>query len=310
MKMILGRKIGMIQSFLEDGRRIPVTIIQAEPNVVLENKTQEKNGYVATKVGFQQIEEKKLNKPQKGYFKKIKTDAFKHTKEFRNVSGYNVGDKILVDIFNSGDKVDAQAITKGKGFTGAIKRWNFKVGPLGHGAGYPHRYQGSISFGRGGSQGQRVPKGQKMSGHYGHELVTISNLTVVSIELEKNLILVKGSVPGPVNSLVLLKTTVKSKKQVDPIKLSDPEAIARAIKEKEEQARLALEAKKAEAHQKAEAEKEAKKQEMLAKQKAAEEKQKAEAEKNEQPTATAEEAPAKTDDNATEKKEENNGGNQ
>lgn len=299
MKMILGKKIGMIQSFLEDGRRIPVTIIQAEPNVVLENKTQEKNGYVATKVGYQKIEEKKLNKPQKGYFKKLKADPFKHTREFRNVSGYNVGDKILVDIFNSGDRVDAQAITKGKGFTGAIKRWNFKVGPLGHGAGYPHRYQGSISFGRGGSQGQRVPKGQKMSGHYGHELVTISNLTVVSIELEKNLILVKGAVPGPVNSLVLLKTTVKPKKQVEPLKLSDPEAIARAIKEKEEQARLALEAKKAEAHQKAEAEKEAKKQEMIAKQKAAEEKQKA---------AAAEQAPTKTEEATTEKKEENNGG--
>ena len=276
MKMILGRKIGMIQSFLEDGRKIPVTVIQAEPNVVLENKTKEKNGYVATKIAYGKVEDKKLNKPEKGYFKKLKADPHKHVKEFRNVSGYNVGDKILVDVFNSGDKVDAQGITKGKGFTGAIKRWNFKVGPLGHGAGYPHRYQGSISFGRGGSQGQRVPKGQRMSGHYGHELVTISNLTVISTEVEKNLILVKGSVPGPINSLILLKTTVKRKKQVDPLKLSDPEAVARAIREKEEQARLAQEAKKAEAHQKAEAAKEAKKQEMIAKQKAAEEKQNSE----------------------------------
>ncbi|MDE6562766.1 MAG: 50S ribosomal protein L3 [Malacoplasma sp.] len=278
MKMILGRKIGMIQSFLEDGTKIPVTVIHAEPNVVLENKTKEKNGYVATKIAYGKIEEKKLNKPQKGYFKKLKAEPHKYTKELRDVSGYNVGDKILVDVFNSGDKVDAQGITKGKGFTGAIKRWNFKVGPLGHGAGYPHRYQGSISFGRGGSQGQRVPKGQRMSGHYGHELVTISNLTVIGTEVEKNLILIKGSVPGPVNSLILLKTTVKRKKQVNPLKLSDPEAVAKAIKEKEEQARLAQEAKKAEAHQKAEAEKEARKQEMIAKQKAAEEKQHAQQE--------------------------------
>lgn len=128
-----------------------------------------------------------------------------------------------------------------------------------------------------------------MSGHYGHELVTISNLTIVGIELAKNLIIVKGSVPGPVNGLVLLKTTVKPKKQVEVLKLSDPEAIARAIKEKEEQARIALEAKKAEAHQKAEAEKEAKKQEMIAKQKAAEEKHKAEAEKNEQSSESSNE---------------------
>lgn len=277
MKMILGKKIGMIQSFLEDGQRIPVTVIEAEPNVVLETKTKEKNGYDATKVGFLAQSEKKLNKPEKGYFAKIKQNPVKHIKEFRNVTGYNPGDKIDLNIFTTGDLVDVQAITKGKGFTGAIKRWNFKVGPLGHGAGYPHRYQGSISFGRGGSQGQRVPKGQKMSGHYGHELVTISNLTVVNVELEKNLILIKGCVPGPINSVVLIKTTTKAKKHIDNFpKLSDPVAIAQAMKEKEEQARLAAEARKVEAQQKAEAAKEAKKQQMIAKQKAAEEKRAAE----------------------------------
>ncbi|MCF0217518.1 MAG: 50S ribosomal protein L3 [Malacoplasma sp.] len=222
MKMILGKKVGMTQIFLEDGKRIPVTVIHAEPNVVLENKTQEKNGYVATKIGYQKTEDKQLNKPQVNYFKKLKQTPFKHIKEFKNVSGYNVGDKIAVDTFNSGDCIDAQAISKGKGFTGAIKRWNFKIGPLSHGAGYPHRYQGSISFGRGGTQGQRVPKGQRMAGHYGHELVTIANLVVVNVELEKNLILIKGSVPGPINSLVLLKTTTKSKKSVEPYKLFVP----------------------------------------------------------------------------------------
>lgn len=277
MKMIIGRKIGMIQSFLENGERIPVTVIEAEPNVVLETKTMEKNGYVATKVGYGQVSEKKLNKPENGVFKKLNLAPMKYIKELRGVEGHNPGDKIDLNVFSVGDLVDVQGITKGKGFTGAIKRWNFKVGPLGHGAGYPHRYQGSISFGRGGSQGQRVPKGQKMSGHYGHELVTIANLTVVNVELEKNLILIKGSVPGPVNSLVLIKTTTKAKKHIDNYpKLSDPVAIAQMLKEKEEQARLAAEAKKQEAHQKAEAEKEAKKQAMIAKQKAAEEKRQAE----------------------------------
>lgn len=273
MKMILGRKIGMIQGFLENGERIPLTVVEATPNVVLENKTEEKNGYVATKIGYGSCEEKKLNKPELGYFKKNNLTPTKIVKELRGVTGYNVGDKIDVNVFTSGDLVDVQAITKGKGFTGAIKRWNFKVGPLGHGAGYPHRYQGSISFGRGGSQGQRVPKGQKMSGHYGHELVTISNLTIVNVEIEKNLILIKGSVPGPVDGLVLIKTTTKAKKHIENFgKLSDPIAIEKAMKEKEEQARLAAEARKQEAHQKAEAAKEAKKQAQLAKQKAAEEK--------------------------------------
>lgn len=220
MKMLLGKKIGMTQLFLENGKVIPVTVISAEPNIVLENKTLEKEGYVATKVGFELIEEKKANKPLSGTFKKLNQKPMKYIKEFRDVSGYQVGDKITVETFASGDLVDVQAISKGHGFTGAIKRWNFKVGPLGHGAGFPHRYQGSISFGRGGSQGQRVPKGKKMSGHYGHELVTIPNLTVVNVDLPKNLILIKGSVPGPKKSLVLIKTTTKKNKKTDPVVLS------------------------------------------------------------------------------------------
>ena len=122
MKMLLGKKVGMTQLFLESGKAIPVTIIHAEPNVVLENKTMEKNGYVATKVGFGDVEAKRVNKPTMGTFKKIKQDPKKHIKEFRNVEGYNVGDKICVDVFSTGDLVDAQAITKGHGFTGAIKR--------------------------------------------------------------------------------------------------------------------------------------------------------------------------------------------
>ncbi len=211
MKMILGKKVGMISSFTEKGEMIPVTIIHSEPNFVLETKTLEKNGYVATKVGFLNCSEKNVNKSEMGIFKKNNCEPKKHIKEFRDVSGHNVGDLIKVDTFNIGDHIDIQAISKGHGFTGAIKRWNFKCGPKSHGAGFPHRYQGSISFGRGGSQGQRVMKGKKMSGHYGQELVTIHNLTIVDIDIEKNLILIKGSMPGPKNGLVLIKSTNKNK---------------------------------------------------------------------------------------------------
>ncbi len=211
MKMILGKKIGMISSFMEDGKMIPVTVVHSEPNFVLETKNLEKHKYVSTKVGFLNCSEKNINKSELGIFKKANCEPKKHIKEFRNIDGYNVGDLIKVDTFNIGDHVDVQAISKGHGFTGAIKRWNFKCGPKSHGAGYPHRYQGSISFGRGGSQGQRVMKGKKMSGHYGQELVTIQNLPIVDIDLSKNLILIKGSVPGPKNSLVIIKTTNRVK---------------------------------------------------------------------------------------------------
>lgn len=219
MKMLLGKKIGMTQVFLETGEVVPVTVVHVEENVVLENKTIEKDGYVSTKVGFISVKDKVLNKPEKGYFTKINQEPKRYIKEFRDVDGYNVGDKIDVNTFKAGDLIDVQATSKGHGFTGAIKKWNFKVGPLGHGAGYPHRYQGSISFGRGGSQAQRVMKGKKMSGHWGHETVTISNLLVVDIDTNKNLILIKGSVPGPKNSVVLMKTTSKKTKSVEPVKL-------------------------------------------------------------------------------------------
>lgn len=219
MKMLLGKKVGMTQVFLETGQVIPVTVVHVEDNIVLENKPLEKDGYVSTKVGFISVKDKVLNKPEKGYFTKINQEPKRYIKEFRNVDGYNVGDKIDVNTFKAGDLIDVQATSKGHGFTGAIKKWNFKVGPLGHGAGYPHRYQGSISFGRGGSQAQRVMKGKKMSGHWGHETVTISKLLVVDVDANKNLILIKGSVPGPKNSVVLMKTTSKKTKLVEPVKL-------------------------------------------------------------------------------------------
>lgn len=300
MKFLLGRKIGMTQCFLEDGKVVPVTVVHVEPNVVLETKSKEKHGYTSTKVGFLTVKEKALNKPELGVFKKLKLEPKKYVREFRDLEGYNVGDKLTVETFAAGDIVDVQAITKGHGFTGAIQRWNFKTGPQSHGAGYPHRYQGSISFGRGGSQGQRVPKGTKMSGHYGHELVTITNLLVVKIDVEKNLILIKGSLPGPTDSLVTIKTTVRRKKSVTPLVLSDPEAELRAAQEKAEQARLAAEQKKQEELAKKEAEKKALEEQKAAKKAAAAEQKKQEENKT---TEASGEQPA-----ATENKEE--GGNQ
>lgn len=249
MKKILGQKIGMISSFQKNGKMIPVTIISAEPNVVIEVKTKEKNNYDATKIGYLKVEEKKLNKSELGIYKKTKTEPRKYIREFRNVVGYNVGDEIKVSDFNIGDHIDAQAYTKGHGFTGAIKRWNFKCGPKSHGAGFPHRYQGSISFGRGGSQGQRVMKGKKMSGHYGVELVTIANLEIVDIDLENNLVLVKGSIPGPKGSLVLISSTKKVKKfdeHVDLINFSETKVNSNNQESKVDESTLVVEEVKVE----------------------------------------------------------------
>ncbi|MDE5553324.1 MAG: 50S ribosomal protein L3 [Malacoplasma sp.] len=315
MKFLLGRKIGMTQCFLEDGKVVPVTVVHVEPNVVLETKTKDKHGYVSTKVGFLTVKEKSLNKPELGTFKKLKIEPKKYVKEFRNLEGYNVGDKLTVETFNAGDLVDVQAITKGHGFTGAIQRWNFKTGPKSHGAGYPHRYQGSISFGRGGSQGQRVPKGTKMSGHYGHELVTISNLLVVKIDIEKNLILIRGSVPGPKDSLLTIKTTVKNKKTVKPLVLSDPETELRLAKEKAEQAKLAAEQKKQEELAKKEAEKKRLEEEKQAKKEAAAQQQENNSQQESEQTAATPEVEQNSqpsNEEVAEKKENENseGGNQ
>lgn len=207
MKGLVGTKIGMTQMFTTDGNKVPITVVYVEPNQVIGVKTQEKDGYVATQVGYYTVAKNKLNKPKNGVFEKVNCEPKRFIRELRNVEGYNVGDLIKVDTFKAGDIVDVQGVTKGHGFTGSIKRHNFSVGPLGHGAGYPHRYVGSISGGRGGSQAQRVFKGTELPGHYGHETVTITNLTVMGIDLDKNVILIKGAIPGPKNSLVKIKTT-------------------------------------------------------------------------------------------------------
>lgn len=223
-KSILGRKVGMTRIFDENGVLVPATAIYIEPNLVLANKTKEKDGYVATLVGIIDTTEKHINKPQKKMFKDANGNYhFKHTlKELRDVIGFNVFDTIKLDIFSVGEIVDVQGLTKGRGTTGAIKLWNFKIGPLSHGAGFPHRYSGSIAMGRGGSQAQRVTKGKKMAGRYGHELVTIHNLTIIGIDKEQNILLVKGAIPGPSKGIVKISSPIKPKKDHIDFKPSTP----------------------------------------------------------------------------------------
>ena len=215
MKGILGTKIGMTQVFEKNGHLIPVTIVHVEPNVVLGLKTKDKDGYVSTVLGYKITKLNRLTKPQQGIFKKNKQDVRKVIREVRNMDGHEIGSVLKIhDLFVNGQWIDVQGVTKGHGYTGAIKRWNFKIGPLGHGAGYKHRYQGSVQTGRGGSQAQRVFKGKKMSGHYGHEICTIQNLSIVKLLPEDNIVLIKGAIPGPAKSMVLIHTAVKNPQKI------------------------------------------------------------------------------------------------
>ena len=207
-KAILATKVGMTQIFDENGALIPVTVLEAGPCVVTQVKTQEKDGYSAIQVGFGEIREKLLNKPEKGLFTKNGIDVKRYLKEFRfeNAEEYNVKDEIKADIFAAGDKIDATAISKGKGYQGAIKRHGQSRGPMTHGSKY-HRHAGANSA---CADPGKVPKGKKMPGHMGHVQVTIQNLEIVKVDAEQNLILVKGCVPGPKKSLVTLKESVKA----------------------------------------------------------------------------------------------------
>lgn len=226
MKSILGTKVGMTQVFSKDGKKIPVTVVYVEPNVVLQTFSKDKDGYEAIQVGYQTISSKNVSKPNMGQFKKANSDPKRYVKEFRNVSGYKVGDTLNCGIFEIGEIVDVQGITKGHGFTGSIKRHNFSMGPMGHGAGYPHRYIGSIACGRGGSQAQRVFKNTKMPGHYGHELVTTKNLTIVDIDKVNNIVLIKGAIPGPKNAVIKIKSSVHKPNTKVDIKLVHHESSA------------------------------------------------------------------------------------
>ncbi len=209
-KAILATKVGMTQIFDESGMLIPVTVLLAGPCVVTQVKTTENDGYYAVQVGFSDIREKLVNKPVKGQFDKAGVSVKRYLREFRfeNAADYKVKDEIKADIFEAGDKVDATAVTKGKGFQGAIKRLGQHRGPMKHGSKF-HRHQGSN--GPATTPG-RVTPGKGMPGHMGSVQRTIENLEVVRVDVENNLLLVKGSVPGPKNSLITIKETVKSAK--------------------------------------------------------------------------------------------------
>lgn len=210
-KFILGKKVGMTQVFDENGLSIPVSVIQAGPCSVVQKKTVETDGYKAVKVGFQDVSEKKLNKPEKGLFSKVKVAPKKHLKEFRTeeIEKYGVGQEIKVsDMFQPGDRVDISGISKGKGFQGTIKRFGQSGGPETHGSMY-HRRVGSMSA---NTSPARVFKGKRLPGHMGVDSVTVQNLDIVKVDTDRNLLLVKGAVPGPKGGLLVVKETVKSGK--------------------------------------------------------------------------------------------------
>jgi len=209
-KAILATKVGMTQIFGTDGTLVPVTVLQAGPCEVTQVKTEENDGYKAVQVGFVDKREKLVNKPMRGHFDKAGVSYKRYVREFRfdNAEDYSVKDEIKADIFEEGDKVDATAISKGKGFQGAIKRHGQSRGPMAHGSKY-HRHAGSNGA---CSDPSKVFKGKKMAGHMGHRQVTVQNLEIVKIDAGQNLILVKGAVPGPKKSLVTIKETVKAAK--------------------------------------------------------------------------------------------------
>ncbi|MGD6804797.1 50S ribosomal protein L3 [Rossellomorea vietnamensis] len=207
-KGILGRKIGMTQVFAENGDLIPVTVIEAAGNVVLQKKTSEVDGYEAIQIGFEDKREKLSNKPEKGHVAKAETAPKRFIREFRGVnsSDYEVGQEVKVEIFAEGDIVDVTGISKGKGFQGAIKRHNQSRGPMSHGSRY-HRRPGSM----GPVDPNRVFKGKLLPGRMGGEQITIQNLEIVKVDAERNLLLVKGNVPGPKKAMLKVKTGVKTK---------------------------------------------------------------------------------------------------
>ena len=209
IKGIIGKKIGMTQIFDEKGNVIPVTLIEAGPCTVTQVKTVDTDGYDAVQLGFMAIADKKVNKPMKGQFEKAGVAPKKHLKEFRfdDVSGYKVGDTVTADVFAAGEKVDVTGITKGHGYTGAIKRWNLHMLGQTHGIGPIHRQSGSMGV----IDPARIFKNKKMAGQYGNEQVTVQNLCVAKIDTEKNLIAVKGAVPGARGGIVFIRNTVKSK---------------------------------------------------------------------------------------------------
>lgn len=205
-KGILGKKVGMTQIFTESGEFIPVTVIEATPNVVLQVKTVETDGYEAVQVGFDDKREVLSNKPAKGHVAKANTAPKRFIREFKNIEGLEVGSEITVDTFEAGDVVDVTGTTKGKGFQGVIKRHGQARGPMAHGSRY-HRRPGSM----GSIAANRVLKGKKLPGQTGGNIVTVQNLEIVKVDTERNVLLIKGNVPGAKKSLVMVRSAVKAK---------------------------------------------------------------------------------------------------
>ena len=208
-KGIIGKKLGMTQIFLEDGSVVPVTVIEAGPCVVAQKKTVETDGYDAVQLAYGDVKEKHMTKAEIGHFKKAGVEAKKHLKEFRldDVSAINVGDVISADTFAAGEKVDITGITKGHGYSGAVKRWGHHMLQATHGTGPIHRQVGSMGA---NSTPSRVFKNKKMAGQYGNEKLTVLNLEIVKVDAEKNLIAVKGAVPGARGGIVVIRDSVKA----------------------------------------------------------------------------------------------------
>ncbi len=207
MKGILGKKLGMTQVFTAEGNVVPVTVIEAGPCVVLQKKDQENDGYEAVQFGFSDKKQNRSNKPEIGHAKKAGSTPKRYVREIRgiNLADYEVGQEVKADLFAAGEFVDVTGISKGKGFAGVIKRWGQSTGPMSHGSRY-HRGPGSM----GSIQANRVPKGKRLPGHMGTETVTIQKLEVIRVDAERNVILVKGSIPGPKNGFVKVKQTAKN----------------------------------------------------------------------------------------------------
>ena len=208
-KAILGRKLGMTQIFTEEGKVVPVTVVESGKNIVIQNRTVENDGYNAVQIGFGDVKEHKVTKPLKGHFSKAGVTPVKFIREMRlaDASEYNVGDTIGVDIFSAGELVDVTGTSKGKGFAGTIKLHNFACGPMGHGS-KSHREPGSTGSMISG-HGGRVLKGKKLPGRMGGRRTTVQRLSVVRVDADRNLLLIKGAVPGPKKGFVIIKDTVK-----------------------------------------------------------------------------------------------------
>ena len=220
-KAIIGKKVGMTQIFDEMGKVIPVTVIEAGPCVVVQKMSAEKEGYEAVQLGFEEVEEKKLSKPEAGHLKKAGVGMMKHLKEFKleNAAELNVGDIVKADVFAEGEKVDVTGTSKGHGFAGAVKRHGTHIQKMSHGGGPVHRHSGSMGS---STDPSRIFKGKNMPGHMGVDQVTVQNLDVVKVDAELNMIVIRGAIPGPKGGLVYVKSTAKTQ----PVKKGEAAGIS------------------------------------------------------------------------------------